>query len=90
MRDTHGSSMKKTNPPSQLNSQLESVRKISVIGLADSLYEMYTLKELERRCDMLVSFIGYNPEIKKLKLFNAIFLALEWKRMEEARCYQCH
>lgn len=64
--------------------------ELSVISLADSLFEMYTLKELEHRRDMLHGFACTCPGVKKLNLFPAVYLALQWKLLEEARGYAAH
>lgn len=73
--------------------QSETVQRIgelSVIGLADSLFEMYTLEELEHRRDMLNGFAGGCPGVKKLNLIPAVYLALQWKLIEEQRGYAAH
>lgn len=61
-----------------------------VLDLADFLFEKYTLRDLVRRREMLLSLRASNPAIGRLKLFSAIHLALNWKETEEERRYLVH
>lgn len=55
--------------------------------LANKLYEMYSLQELERQKFMLREVSYLSKSFRKIELLLAIDLARQWKRTEQQKKY---
>ena len=59
-----------------------------IIELADQLYEMYSLEELEDIPFMLKELKYLRSHMTKIDILVAIDLSLSWKRLETSKRYK--
>ena len=74
----------------QTQGDIREVSRLSEIGLADSLFEMYTHDELIIKRELLLGMQEESPSLSKLHTARAIYTAILWKEMEEERGYEPH